>query len=193
MAIKNLRSLHVCIAIVILTNAVSSLEIITRSQWQAKPPKGRTVIPHQLTHVIIHHTYIPEACFTTNDCIKAMQWIQDFHQNDRQWDDIGYSFAIGGDGKIYEGRGFNVVGAHAPGYNDKSIGIVFIGDYRTILPSPKMLEAAHKLIQYGIFKGNLKWDYILHGHRQVRDTECPGDALYNEIKTWPHFVEIHKR
>lgn len=41
-----------------------------------------------------------------------------------------YSFAVGGDGKVYEGRGFNVVGAHAPGYNDKSIGICLIGDWQ---------------------------------------------------------------
>lgn len=41
-----------------------------------------------------------------------------------------YSFAVGGDGKVYEGRGFNVIGAHAPGYNDKSIGICLIGDWQ---------------------------------------------------------------
>lgn len=40
------------------------------------------------------------------------------------------SFAIGGDGKVYEGRGFNRVGAHAPKYNDKSIGIVLIGNWK---------------------------------------------------------------
>lgn len=47
------------------------------------------------------------------------------------------SFAIGGDGKVYEGRGFDRVGAHAPSYNNKSIGIVLIGNweskYRVIL------------------------------------------------------------
>lgn len=43
------------------------------------------------------------------------------------------SFAIGGDGQIYEGRGFNVIGAHAPKYNDKSVGICLIGDWSGIL------------------------------------------------------------
>lgn len=38
-------------------------------------------------------------------------------------------FAIGGDGKVYEGRGFNVVGAHSPKYNDISIGICLIGNW----------------------------------------------------------------
>lgn len=38
-------------------------------------------------------------------------------------------FAIGGDGKVYEGRGFNVLGAHSPKYNDISIGICLIGNW----------------------------------------------------------------
>lgn len=40
-----------------------------------------------------------------------------------------YRFLIGGDGKVYEGRGFNIVGAHAPSYNDKSIGICLLGNW----------------------------------------------------------------
>lgn len=55
--------------------------------------------------------------------------MQDMHQLKNGWNDIGYSFAIGGDGRIYHGRGFNVIGAHAPRYNDKSIGICLIGDW----------------------------------------------------------------
>lgn len=39
------------------------------------------------------------------------------------------SFAIGGDGKIYEGRGFDTVGAHAYAYNNRSIGVVLIGNW----------------------------------------------------------------
>lgn len=42
------------------------------------------------------------------------------------------SFAIGGNGKIYEGRGFDRVGAHALEYNPKSIGICLIGDWQSI-------------------------------------------------------------
>lgn len=42
------------------------------------------------------------------------------------------SFAIAGDGQIYEGRGFNVIGAHAPKYNGRSVGICLIGDWSGI-------------------------------------------------------------
>lgn len=50
-----------------------------------------------------------------------------------------------------------------------------------------MLQATHDLIDYSITQGYLLSNYTLYGHRQVRATECPGDALFNEIKTWPHF------
>lgn len=46
---------------------------------------------------------------------------------------LWYSFAIGGDGKVYEGRGFNKIGAHAPIYNTNSIGIVLIGNWESKL------------------------------------------------------------
>lgn len=50
-----------------------------------------------------------------------------------------------------------------------------------------MLDSTKDLITYAIEKGHLLSDYTLYGHRQVRGTTCPGDALFGEIKTWPHF------
>lgn len=55
------------------------------------------------------------------------------------------------------------------------------------LPPPQQLKAVKDLIQYGVETGNIQPDYTLIGHRQVRDTECPGDRLFNEIQSWPHF------
>ena len=85
----------------------------------------------QIPFVIIHHSYSPPAKYTENECEEAMRAMQNFHQMTNGWNDIGYSFAICGDGRIYQGRGYNVVGAHAPRYNDKSIGICLIGDWRS--------------------------------------------------------------
>lgn len=47
------------------------------------------------------------------------------------WWDIGYSFMIGEDGNVYEGRGWDEVGAHTYGYN--SVGL---GDYIHIATTP---------------------------------------------------------
>lgn len=42
---------------------------------------------------------------------------------------ICFRFLVGGDGNVYEGRGWNKTGAHSPGYNDISIGICLIGNF----------------------------------------------------------------
>lgn len=55
--------------------------------------------------------------------------IQEFHIQHRQWKDIGYNFLVAPTGDVFEGRGWGVVGSHAPKYNSKSVGICLIGDY----------------------------------------------------------------
>jgi len=36
---------------------------------------------------------------------------------------------VGGDGNVYEGRGWHQVGAHTYGFNKKSVGIALIGEF----------------------------------------------------------------
>ncbi|XP_030373478.1 peptidoglycan-recognition protein LB isoform X2 [Scaptodrosophila lebanonensis] len=172
-------------------SAVRDSELLSRDDWGARPPKAVEYFKGPIPFVILHHSYIPAACYTSSDCKKAMRQMQDFHMLDRGWNDIGYSFGIGGDGMIYAGRGFNVVGAHAPHYNDKSVGICLIGDWQTELPPPQMLQAAKDLIAFGVAKGYIAPNFQLLGHRQVRDTECPGGRLFQEISTWPHFTLLN--
>lgn len=40
-----------------------------------------------------------------------------------------YCFQVGNAGDIYEGRGWGVVGAHAPNYNSRSVGIAVLGNF----------------------------------------------------------------
>ncbi|KRK03437.1 peptidoglycan-recognition protein LB isoform X1 [Drosophila yakuba] len=173
-----------------LGDGVATARLLSRSDWGARLPKSVDHFQGPAPYVIIHHSYMPGVCYSTPECMKSMRDMQDFHQLERGWNDIGYSFGIGGDGMIYTGRGFNVVGAHAPKYNDKSVGIVLIGDWRTELPPKQMLDAARNLISFGVFKGYIDPAYKLLGHRQVRDTECPGGRLFAEISSWPHFTHL---
>ncbi|XP_017847354.1 peptidoglycan-recognition protein LB isoform X2 [Drosophila busckii] len=173
-----------------VSEGVHSSQLLSRADWGARAPKQVDYFTGPAPYVIIHHSYIPAACFNTPDCMRSMRDMQNFHQVDRGWNDIGYSFGIGGDGMIYTGRGFNVVGAHSPKYNDKSVGIVFIGDWRTELPPANMLQAAKDLIAFGVAQGYIDAAYKLLGHRQVRETECPGGRLFKEISSWPHFTNI---
>lgn len=64
------------------------------------------------------------------------------------WDDIGYNFVIGGDGCVYEGRGWNRVGAHTKGYNKVGIAFCLMGNYESKAPSQLMLDTTKKLITF---------------------------------------------
>ena len=50
-----------------------------------------------------------------------------------------------------------------------------------------MIEAAKALIVLGVKRGSVAVDYKLIGHRQVRETLCPGDRFFEAIKKWDHW------
>ncbi|KAB0797681.1 hypothetical protein PPYR_08674 [Photinus pyralis] len=159
--------------------------IISRSEWGArsswKPPQ--TLEENPAPNVIIHHSTGP-SCENEHSCKSRVKSFQNYHMDTNRWNDIGYNFLIGGDGSVYEGRGWGKSGAHTRNYNNKSIGICVIGNYQSTSPNDSALAALKTLIQEGVAKGHIKRDYKLLGHGQVGATECPGGALYNEIKTW---------
>lgn len=70
---------------------MNSLEIVNRAKWGARPPKYRELINKVVPFVIIHHSYTPSACNTSEKCAAAMRSMQIFHQDDRGWADIGYT------------------------------------------------------------------------------------------------------
>ncbi|XP_059052550.1 peptidoglycan-recognition protein LB-like [Achroia grisella] len=160
---------------------------VPRSQWRARTPKQLTSLVTPVPYVVIHHSYTPGACYTDDECCKAMKSMQDYHMDDRRWWDVGYHFGVGSNGVAYEGRGWRTLGAHALHFNSVSIGICVIGDWRNSTPPAEQLKTVKSLIAAGVEQGYIKTDYKLLGHRQVRQTECPGDALYSEITHWDHY------
>lgn len=94
---------------------------------------------------------------------------------------------MGQDGVIYEGVGWSVQGSHTPGYNDIALGLAFMGTFSDTPPNAAALEAAQNLIQCSVVRGYLDPNYLLVGHSDVANDPSPGWALYNIIKTWPHF------
>lgn len=172
-----------------LSNTTGSLRIVTRKEWGARQPKNREhleVTP--APYVVIHHGGIKKYCHSEKDCAAIARSYQDLHMDDRGWFDIGYSFLVGEDGNAYEGRGWDYVGAHAPGYNTQSIGICVMGDFSDLLPNKAALEAVKNLIEYGVSIGKISKGYKLIGHRQVRNTVCPGETFFKYVKALPHWT-----
>ncbi|XP_073509994.1 N-acetylmuramoyl-L-alanine amidase isoform X2 [Phyllobates terribilis] len=169
--------------------------VIPRCLWEAKPYKGTpTLLKPPLAHVYIHHTYEPSRpCLSFQECAADMRSMQRFHQVDRGWDDIGYSFVVGSDGYLYEGRGWHWVGAHTLGHNSIGYGISFIGDFTTLVPDTRILQLLKDgFMRCAMRSGYILSNYTIQGHRQVVNTTCPGDALFQEITSWEHFTKESK-
>lgn len=161
---------------------------VSRDAWGARAPGSVSRLQTPVPYVVVHHSYIPTACDTQDTCKRNMRLMQDMHQLINGWEDIGYNFAIGGEGSVYEGRGWEAVGAHSVGYNVRSIGIVMIGDFVANLPPASQIQSLKDLITAGVSQGYISPEYKLISHRQVAATECPGEALFTELSTWDHFA-----
>ena len=74
-----------------------------------------------ITLIIIHCSATPEG-----KSLSAEACRQD-HILHRGFRDIGYHFYITRDGELHRCRPVNQIGAHAAGWNDKSIGICYEG------------------------------------------------------------------
>ncbi|KAL2712177.1 peptidoglycan recognition protein 3-like [Vespula squamosa] len=164
--------------------------IVSRQQWGAKPPKSPTpnLKMNPPPYVVIHHSD-SVGCTTQAICQARVRSFQNDHMNSRKWNDIGYNFLVGEDGNVYEGRGWGKHGSHSVPYNAKSIGICLIGKFNNNVPNSASIRATQNLIAYGVANNKIKSDYKLLGHRQTTKTDCPGNSLYNLIKTWPHWTD----
>ena len=101
------------------------------------------------------------------------------------------SFLIGGDGNVYEGRGWNTQGAHTGGFNTEGYGVCFLGNFMEHNPSVGAITAYHSLASCMVEEEKISREYQMYGHRQTKPpggTECPGDVLYGTIQEWEGWV-----
>ncbi|XP_058243170.1 peptidoglycan recognition protein 5 isoform X2 [Hemibagrus wyckioides] len=123
------------------------------------------------------------SCWSQTQSISQLQHIQHLHIHERSFNDIGYNFLVDQTGEVYEGRGWGIVGAHAKAHNHDSVGVAFMGNFNDESPSLQALSAVRALIQHGVAKGYLQPNFVILGHRDIADTQCPGEKLYSSLHT----------
>ncbi len=116
--------------------------------------------------------------------------VQEFdkdHRENRGWLMVGYDFIIcngngGEDGLVQTTERWKqqIQGAHAgPGlkrYNDHWVGICLVGDFNAARPTRKQMQSLRSLVRWLQARCSIP-DANVKGHRDVRDTECPGRRL----------------
>ena len=126
--------------------------------------------------IVVHNTGNP-----TDDDVDAV-WVNSVHQNANDWIAIGYNYLIRKNGIVEEGRPHWAMGAHAQGYNKHTIGICLSGNFMIGDPTTAQIESLAMLLANLCADYNIPIDrkHII-GHREVNDTDCPGDNLYNML------------
>lgn len=98
----------------------------------------------------------------------------------RGFADIDYNHLVRGTtGEIYEGRGWDVIGAHTTGFNTNGVGVCIIGEDTA---SPAAMESVRWL--YEQYNARCRKTLKIRGHRDLATTgtDCPGDHVY----AWVH-------
>lgn len=168
------------------TEAAGEPSIHLRSSWGARAYRGTPDVSPYLRRAIVHHTVNTNA-YSPSQVPALLRSIQAYHQDARGWDDIGYNFVIDRFGGIWEARAGGirnaVIGAHAMNHNTGSVGVSFLGDATSSVTSAA-LTSYGRLIGWKLFLGGVRPSTAnVMGHRDVGQTSCPGNALYNSLGT----------
>jgi hypothetical protein len=181
--------------------------VILRPAWGA-PESVRRDNPEYASRVriaVVHHTAGTNT-YTRAQSAGIVRGIMLYHVRSNGWDDIGYNFLVDKYGQVFEGRyggiDRNVVGAHAGGFNDGTVGIAVIGTYGSARISAAAQAAVTRLIAWRldlahadplavpthVSSGNERYPrgapVILRGvvgHRETGYTSCPGDGLMGQL------------
>ncbi|XP_013190344.2 peptidoglycan recognition protein [Amyelois transitella] len=183
------KLIFLCVYLITIWSEVNAdCGIVSKKEWDGLDPVHVSYLPRPINLVIIQHTVTP-TCDTDKSCAEIVRNIQSNHMEALNYWDIGPSFLVGGNGKVYEGSGWIHVGAHTYGYNSKSIGVSFIGNFNNDQVKQSMIDATKALLKCGVENGHLTSDFHVVAHRQLVALESPGRKLYNVIRSWPEWLE----
>ncbi|XP_030762856.1 peptidoglycan-recognition protein LF-like [Sitophilus oryzae] len=160
----------------------SNVRIRTRQEWVAQPPSKRLPsLPRAVPNIVVYQT-ATDTCKSHAQCVFRVRYLQTYDIESRSMSDIAYNFLVGGDGAIYEGRGWKFHGDHNEEYNSKSLGIAFIGTFANAKPTKIQSMTFNKLVNKASKEKRLKRDY------KLLIDKGSGDQLIALVKNWPHFA-----
>ncbi len=173
--------------------------ILRRGVWGARPPKYAYSFT-RAGHVGIHHTASVDdfTAATRAECAARLRAIQAFHMDTNGWNDIGYAWVVCRHGDVFQGReddddGTDVQGAH-DGFNEGSTGVSLLGYFHAPYDQHPTEEQVSSLVDLIAWISGLRGidpagrsfyeafgadvDNV-YGHREVKETSCPGDRLFD--------------
>ncbi len=185
--------------------------IIARPAWARGIPLPRVAPAYGAVELaFVHHTENPNG-YTASQVPAMLRAIFLFHREVNGWNDIGYNFVIDRFGRIWEARAGGidepVAGAQAGGYNFVSTGVAVLGSFMSTPISAAARRALQRLLawklslhgtpstgrvtvrvnpagaSYSKYPANARVSLRrVSGHRDADSTDCPGNALYGQLR-----------
>lgn len=165
------------------------MKFVSREQWGAKYAAGTGAREIPTAEVWLHHTVTlaPDLAFADlnkdsvdDDEAAAMRTIERIGQQ-RFGAGFSYNLALMPSGRAYVGCGVRRVGTHTSKRNTRALGIVLVGDYeKNVVPEP-MRASLVEVLRFGFAEGWIDRPAIDGGHRDLKETACPGRHAYKLI------------
>jgi len=154
-----------------------TINIIPGARWGRRPWAGpvHAVPTTERQHFLVH--YDGGSPITRTG--KAIPQAVDKEHHGNGWAGIGYNFLVDQEGNIYEGRGWNLVGAHCPNFNRNGIGVqVAIGGSQEPSEAAKAAVVALHAEASRLAGKKLAKSY----HGEHFSTSCAGSNLIPWVK-----------
>lgn len=168
---------------------ITSPQIISRKDWNAKEPIGQGK-EHQISFITIHHTATLQNKKVSIE--KKMQNLQNFSQSESRlasgklkpvWFDIPYHYYIAFDGKIAEGREIEFAGDTNTEYDPTGHALIVLeGNFETEQVSDEQQNSLRELVIWLANKYNVP-NAKIKAHNDFAKTACPGKNLKKILPT----------
>jgi peptidoglycan hydrolase-like protein with peptidoglycan-binding domain len=164
------------------------MQLVTRAEWGAQPPKQAWTYVVGTRGVKVHYEGAPVPTDLPAHhewCAGRVRDIQAAHMSDptEGWIDIAYNAVICPHGYVFEGRGPH----HETGANgNQPLNLAhyavcgMVGDSGLTQPTDDMLNGLRDAIDWLRQQGGAGGEIL--GHRDGYPTDCPGDPLYAWVR-----------
>ena len=120
--------------------------------------------------------YLVVHCSATKPSMDiGLREIKRWHVDDNGWRDVGYHYIIRRNGEVELGRSNRDTGAHAAGYNHKSISLCMVGGMAEDNSAENNFTAQQWTALLDLVK-QIKVDYPeanVIGHNEISEKKCP--------------------
>ena len=126
--------------------------------------------PRKSTDYIVIHCAATKASMDI-----GLTEIRKWHVQDNGWRDVGYHYIIRRNGEVELGRSIRDTGAHAAGYNHKSVSVCMVGGMAEDNSAENNFTAQQWTALLDLVK-QLKSNYPdadVIGHNEISEKECP--------------------